>query len=182
MLAVREIGIGAHDTAKSLHDQLARLGAELIVETVEALAQGRVHEVPQPSDGVTYAGKINKAEALIDWREDARQVWRRVRAFNPWPIAETRLNGAQLRIWEAEALDSTPARPRQTAGAEATPSTMSAGGVPGTVLAATEEGIDVACGSGVLRISRLQLAGKKPLFAKEFITGQRLVGTHFAPP
>ena len=176
MLAVREIDIGAHDTAKTLHDRLARLGAELIGETLDALAQGRVEAVPQPSEGVTYAVKIDKAEALIDWREDVQQIWRRVRAFNPWPIAETRLNGAQLRIWEAEALDSSPGQP---AGAR---HETSAGGVPGTVLAATQEGIDVACGRGVLRISRLQLAGKKPLFAKEFIKGQRLDGTRFAPP
>ncbi len=174
MLAAREIGIGAHDTAKSLHDRLAQLGAELIGETLDALAQGRVEEVPQPSEGVTYAAKINKAEALIDWREDVQQVWRRVRAFNPWPVAETRLNGAQLRIWEAEALDGAP---EQTAGARLE---TSARGAPGTVLAATQEGIDVACGRGVLRISRLQLAGKKPLLAEEFIKGQRLDGTRFA--
>jgi methionyl-tRNA formyltransferase len=105
MLAAREIAIGADDTAKTLHDRLARLGAELIGETLNVLRQGRVRELPQPSEGVTYAEKITKAEALIDWRQDAVQISRRVRAFNPWPIAETRLDAVQLRIWDAQTLD-----------------------------------------------------------------------------
>ena len=171
MLAAREIEIGADDTAKTLHDRLARLGAELIVETLHAQSAGRVREVPQPSEGVTYAEKINKAEALIDWQQDAVQVWRRVRAFNPWPIAETRLNGTQLRIWDAQLLDPAVTHPGEPG----------AGASPGTVLAATHDGVDVACGRGVLRILRLQLAGRKPLFAQEFIKGQRLAGARFAP-
>jgi methionyl-tRNA formyltransferase len=171
MLAAREIDIGADDTAKTLHDRLARLGAELIGETLGALRQGRVSELPQPSEGVTYAEKISKAEALIDWRQDALQISRRVRAFNPWPIAETRLDGAQLRIWDAQTLDSraAPANPALTAAGE-----------PGSVLAATHAGIDVACGRGVLRILRLQLAGRKPLVPVEFLKAQRLDGARFA--
>jgi methionyl-tRNA formyltransferase len=171
MLAVRSIDIGAHDTAKTLHDRLARLGAELIGETLEALCASGVTEVPQPAEGITYASKIDKAEALIDWQQDAMQISRRVRAFNPWPVAETRFNGAQLRIWEAEMLD--PPIPQ--------PHTPHVDTVPGTVLAATHEGIDVACRRGVLRILRLQLAGRKPLIAQEFIQGQRLDGARFAP-
>jgi methionyl-tRNA formyltransferase len=166
MLATREIGIGADDTAKSLHDRLARLGAELIGETLDALQQGRLREVPQPSEGVTYAEKITKAEALIDWQRDAAQISRRVRAFNPWPIAETRLDGAQLRIWEAQPLEFPGPDPATEAG---------------RVLAATPAGIDVACGRGVLRILRLQLAGRKPLVPREFLKGQRLDGVRFAP-
>ena len=175
MLAVVETDIGADDTAKTLHDRLARLGAEVIGETLDALRNGRVREAPQPSDGVTYADKINKAEALIDWHQDAQQIWRQVRAFNPWPVAETRLGGAQLRIWEAE--------PRE-AGASGLLSAHSAqpraDALPGTVLAAAPEGIDVACGRGVLRLLRLQLAGRKALSAREFIQGQRLDGERFA--
>ena len=167
MLAVRETDIGADDTAKTLHDRLARIGAELIGETLDGLAQGRVREVPQPAAGITYAEKINKAEALIDWRQDALQLWRRVRALNPWPIAETRLEGAQLRIWDAEMCGWDDEMP---------------GSAPGTVVAATQDGIDVACGRGVLRILRLQLAGRKPLAAHEFIRGQRLAGARFATP
>jgi methionyl-tRNA formyltransferase len=177
MLAMRSIDIGARDTSKTLHDRLAALGALLIGETLEGLRDGRVAETPQPPDGVTYAEKINKAEGMIDWRQDAEQIGRRIRAFNPWPIAETRLNGAQLRIWDAEI--PTPA---------ATPSKHDASGAvpppgdPGTVIAASPEGIDVACGRGVLRVLRLQLAGRKPLTAPEFLKGQRLDGVRFAQP
>jgi methionyl-tRNA formyltransferase len=170
MLAMRSIDIGARDTAKTLHDRLAALGAELISETLEALCAGGVTEVAQPSLGITYAEKIDKAEALIDWQQDAMHISRRVRAFNPWPVAETRFNGAQLRIWDAEMRD--PSIPQPQAPRLDT--------VPGTVLAATQEGIDVACRRGVLRILRLQLAGRKPLFAQEFIQGQRLDGARFA--
>jgi methionyl-tRNA formyltransferase len=162
MLAARSVEIDAHATAKTLHDELARLGAELIVDTLDALAERRIDAVPQPAAGITYARKINKAEALIDWQEDAELISRRVRAFNPWPIAETRLNGAQLRIWEAEPRDGPVQRP------------------PGTVLASTHAGIDVACGRGVLRILRLQLAGRKPLSAEQFVQGQRLDDVRFA--
>lgn len=167
ILAARAIDIGATDTAKTLHDRLAALGAELVGETLNALRQGRVHETAQPSDGITYAAKINKGEALIDWQQDVEQISRRVRAFNPWPVAETRLDGAQLRIWEAVVRDSAPAAPSQS---------------PGTVLAAARDGIDVACGRGVLRILRLQLAGRKALNAAEFLKGIRLDGMRFAPP
>jgi methionyl-tRNA formyltransferase len=171
MLATREIDIGADDTADTLHHRLARLGADLIGETLTALHAGRIREMPQPSEGVTYAEKISKAEALIDWQQDAVQISRRVRAFNPWPIAETRLDGAQLRIWDAQPLGSGVPPARE-------PRTLT---LPGSVLAATPAGIDVVCGRGVLRILRLQLAGRKPLFAQEFIMGQRLDGARFAP-
>jgi len=170
MLAAREIAIRADDTAKTLQDRLARLGAELMGETLTEMRQGRVREVPQPSEGVTYAPKLNKAEALIDWQQDAVVISRRVHAFNPWPIAETRLDGAQLRIWDAEILDAPAAGQGEPGG----------GTLPGSVLAATHAGIDVACGRGVLRILRLQLAGRKPLFAQEFIRGQRLDRSRFA--
>jgi methionyl-tRNA formyltransferase len=165
MLATRDIDIGARDTAKILRDRLALLGAELILDTLDGLNLGDVPEVPQPSDGVTYAEKIQKTEALIDWQQDAVHIGRRVRAFNPWPIAETRLNGAQLRLWDAEVLASKLAP-------NAAP--------PGTVLAATHDGIDVACGRGILRILRLQLAGRKPLVPREFLRGRRLDGARFA--
>ena len=168
MLAARSISIGARDTAKTLHDALAILGAELIVETLDALRDGGCHEIAQPAAGVTYAEKISKREALIRWSQDSPSIWRQIRAFNPWPVAETRFEGQQLRIWEAEPFDST--RPNA--------STASAG-APGLVLAASPDGIDVACGQGVLRVTRLQLAGRNPLSAGEFLKGQRLVGSTF---
>jgi methionyl-tRNA formyltransferase len=170
MLNSRTTDIGPSDTAKTLHDRLAEMGAELICESLDALAGGRSREVPQPVEGV-YAAKIDKTEALIHWQQSAAQIDRQVRAFNPVPIAETRLNGEQLRIWDAEPIDAL-GRGR----ADPTPGTVP----PGTVLSATPAGIDVVCGSGILRIRRLQLAGRKALPAAEFLRGQRLDGTRFA--
>jgi methionyl-tRNA formyltransferase len=168
ILAVREIDIAPLETAGSLSERLAVLGGELICQTLDALAAGRAHEVPQPTIGITYAGKIRKTEALIDWREPAVQVLRQVRAFNPSPVAETRLDGVQLRIWQAQL---TPPSPTHA---------PVAGAPPGTVQSATPEGIDVACGLGQLRVTCLQLAGRKPLPAHEFIKAQRLAGARFA--
>jgi methionyl-tRNA formyltransferase len=160
-LARRETDIAAGDTAQSLHDRLATIGAELIDGVLRSLDAGAVREVPQPQEGVTYAEKIHKGEARIDWCGDAAQIWRQVRAFNSWPVAETQLNGAQLRVWDAEIAPAFPEAP------------------PGTVLAATGDGIDVACGRGTLRVLRLQLAGRKPLAAREFLKAQPLTGTRF---
>jgi methionyl-tRNA formyltransferase len=168
MLAVRQVSIAADDTAGSLHDRLAREGAALIVETLDGIATGTAREHPQPVTGVTYAEKINKAEAIIDWTRDALQVVRQVHAFNPWPVAESRLHDAQLRVWEA-ALAPDAAHP-------------GAGAAPGTVLAATDAGIDVACGRGVARLLTLQLAGRKPLAAREFIKAQTLSGVRLGTP
>jgi methionyl-tRNA formyltransferase len=165
MLASSRVRIEANDTAKTLHDRLAPVGAQLMAETLEGLHSGRAREVAQPADGVTYAAKIDKAEAQIQWQHSAEEISRQVRAFNPWPMAETRLNGEQLRIWAAEAIES-PA--------------LQGTASPGSVLTAAPEGIDVVCGSGVLRILNLQLAGRKPLPAAEFLRGQRLDGTRFS--
>ena len=163
MLASRDIPIEGRDTTQRLHDRLANLGAELIAESLLKLAAGAVREVAQPAEGVSYAAKIEKSEALIDWRRSAAEIDRQVRAFNPWPVAETRLNGERLRIWEAEPLESPPLTEEE----------------PGSVLTAAPEGIDVVCGSGVLRVLRLQLAGRKALPAAEFVRGQRLDGARF---
>jgi len=159
MLAKREVTIAARDTAGTLHDRLSSLGGELIVETLAAVADHTAREEPQTAAEVTYAEKIHKAEALIDWREDASSILRRVRAFNPWPVAETRLKGVQLRVLEAELAATEPMPPS-----------------PGAVIVASSDGVDVACGRGALRILRLQLAGRKALMAGEFIKAQRLDG------
>jgi methionyl-tRNA formyltransferase len=167
MLLSRSIPIDARDNAKSLHDKLAALGAQLIEEALGALRYA-LPEVAQPREGVTYAAKIDKTEAPIQWARHAEDISRQVRAFNPWPMAETRFDGKQLRIWEAEPIDSLglsdAVRP------------------PGSVLTASREGIDVVCGTGVLRILKLQLPGRKPLPAGEFLRGQRLEGTRFCSP
>ena len=165
MLNSRSTHIGPTDTAKTLHDRLANMGAELIDESLHAMSSGLVREVAQPAEGVTYAAKIDKSEALIQWQQSAEHIHRQVRAFNPWPVAQTQLKGQQLRVWDAEAI----AAPRL--GRES---------IPGTVLSATHEGIDVVCGTGILRILRLQLAGRIPLAAAQFLQGQRLDGMRFA--
>jgi len=168
MLGRRAIDIG-RDDAQALHDRLAALGGELICETVDALAAGQCREEPQPASGVTYASKIEKSEALIDWHEDAQRIGRKVRAFNPWPVAETRWNAGQLRIWEAAPLAAPLA-------------TQEAGWEPGRVVAASADGLDVACGAGVLRILRLQLPGRKPVAAGEFLNAHTLAGARFGSP
>jgi methionyl-tRNA formyltransferase len=169
MLAVRAAEIAAEDTAGTLHDRLAALGAGLIEETLNALAAGAASETRQSGEGVTYADKISKSEALLDWREDAALLARRVRAFNPTPVAETRWEGMQLRVWQGTV--APPASPGPESGAAR---------VPGSVVAASAAGIDVACGRGALRITRLQLAGRKPLSAAEFLRAHPLSGARFA--
>jgi methionyl-tRNA formyltransferase len=175
MLASRAVAILPSDTAGSLAERLAQLGASLITETTDALARSSVTEVAQPDGGVTYAAKISKAEALIDWREDASSIVRRIRAFNPAPVAETRWNGTQLRLFEARVLEEEARLPNEVRarGTGALPE-------PGSVLGASPDGIEVACGAGAVRISRLQLAGRKPMPASEFIKAQRLTGARFA--
>ena len=158
MLLIRETGIAANDTAGDLHDRLARLGAEAVVEAVAGLAAGRLLPFAQPADGATYAAKISKEEAVIDWSRTAGEISRQVRAFNPWPVAETRWNGQQLRIWAAEPRSGGP------------------GAVPGTVVEAAGGRLAVAAGSGSLEIQRLQLAGRNATSAAEFLNAHQLLG------
>lgn len=150
--------IAADETAASLHDRLATLGARLIVATLDRLPQPAQ---PQASDGATYAAKIDKAESVIDWRAAASQIDRQVRAFNPVPGARTCLDasqgGAALKIWRAAPIADLPQR-----------------GAPGEILAAGAAGIVVACGSGALRIDELQKAGGKRLAAAQFLAGNPL--------
>lgn len=171
MLERRAIDVAATDNSQSLHERLAVLGGELILAALDALADGRQREEPQPPCGATYAPKVDKSEASIDWRADAPQIARAVRAFNPWPVAETRWNSQQLRIWEAAALAPASGSPLPP---PASP--------PGTVLDASAAGIDVACGAGVLRISRLQLPGRKPVGVREFVNAHALAATRFGSP
>jgi methionyl-tRNA formyltransferase len=156
MLLVDRLPIAAQDTTASLHDGLAGLGGRLIVEALELAACGGLTATPQPSEGVSYAHKIEKHEAMIDWMQSVAVLERRIRAFNPFPGAAGVLAGQTLKFWRAEILAGA-ARP---AGAEA-----------GQVLAATAEGIDIAAVDGVLRVSRLQKAGGKALDAADFLRG-----------
>ncbi len=158
MLRSEPVPIGPRDTAATLHDRLAAVGARLIVAALDDLAAGRAQFMPQDAAGATYARKLDKAEALIDWRLPAEDIERRVRAFDPWPVAETRLGGAQLRIWAARVTSAAP------------------GPAPGTVIETGERGIVVMTGRDALAIERLQRAGKRPVSAQEFLRAGALDG------
>ena len=155
MLLQARCPIGAQATSATLHDELAALGARLIVEALRRAAQGSLRAVPQPATGATYAHKIDKAEAAIDWRLPAATIERRIRAFDPFPGASTSLEGVPLKVWRA------------SVDAQALP----AGALPGDVLAVDDDGIGVACGEGVLRLAELQRAGGRRLPARAFLAG-----------
>ena len=160
MLLVREVPIGPGETAGGLHDRLSRAGAEAIVAAVSEWQAGRLTARPQPGEGATYAAKLRKEEARIDWTLPAAAIERQVRAFNPWPVAETTWDGRQLRIWEAEC------EPAATPGDAA----------PGTVLETGSGRIVVATGDGGLRLRRVQVAGRRAVSAAEFLNAQPLAG------
>ena len=125
MLLRKEVPIEAHETGGSLHDRLSALGGAALIEALEGHAAGTLRAIPQPAEGVTYAAKLEKAEALIDWTRDAIEIERQVRAFNPWPVAETRLDGEQLRVFEARAERAAEASTRNaTLGSLAVASTI----------------------------------------------------------
>ena len=162
VLLERRHAIGGHDTAGDLHDALAALGASALLEAIEGLAAGTLAPRPQPADGVSYAAKLGKGEARIDWNAPAVQLDRMIRAFNPWPVAETLFAGEHLRVWRARVADP------QARSAE-----------PGTVLGLAEDGLRVACGAGVLALTELQRAGKRPVSARDFANAVRLDGLRF---
>jgi methionyl-tRNA formyltransferase len=155
MLLAEKLSIAPHDTTGSLHDKVAALGARLAVEALELAACGGLHAVPQPEAGVTYAHKIEKHEARVDWGEPAAVIERKIRAYNPFPMAHSFLGGEAIKLLQAELL----------------PQGKHTGVAGGVVLAAGASGVDVATGQGVLRITRLQKAGGKPLAAADFLRG-----------
>lgn len=158
VLAEVRTPIGAHDTGGSLHDRLSRLAADLLAEHLNDLEAGRLQPQVQDESRVTYAHKLDKAEAGIDWSRDAVALERRVRAFNPWPVAQARYDGQSLRVWRATAVD------------------VDTSAVPGTVVAAGRDGIDVACGRGCLRLLEIQLPGGKRLEAADFLNARSVAG------
>ena len=142
VLLERRTPIGADETGGSLHDRLSMLGAEILAEGLSRLVAGNLPEAVVQSDtGIEYAHKLDKAEARLDWNSPATVLERKVRAFDPWPVAETELAGERLRIWSAKALAAASTE------------------VPGSVIAITAQGLDVACADGVLRILEIQRDG-----------------------
>ena len=173
-LAQRAVAIGADLTSAVLHQQLASLGAQLLLEVIAAFEAGTAAARAQPSAGITYAAKLEKREAVVDWAAPAEQIARQVRACDPWPIAETLMHGEQLRIWQAEALAVPPALSVPPALAA-----WPAQSPPGTVLALDGGRLLVACGAGVLAIGRLQCAGRRVLSATDFAHGHPTEGLKF---
>ncbi|HKK23957.1 MAG TPA: methionyl-tRNA formyltransferase, partial [Pseudohaliea sp.] len=151
----RSCAISAEDTGGSLHDRLAALGADLLEDNLPLWWAGRLEPVPQDDARACYAAKLDKGEAELDWRRPARDLERQVRAFDPWPGAETLCQGERLRVWSA-ALG--PA----------------AQGPPGTVQAVSAEGLEVATGDGSLRLLELQLPGRRRQHVREFLNGHPL--------
>ncbi|NNF67153.1 MAG: methionyl-tRNA formyltransferase, partial [Gammaproteobacteria bacterium] len=157
MLATAETAISPDETGGELTDRLAILGAELLARSLADFLSGKLSAVPQDDEHASYAKKIKKAEAKIDWQQPAAAIARRVRAFNPWPVAESCLRGRQLRLWEASCDGETNAS-------------------PGTVLPAMDDQLNVATGDGILRVASLQPAGKRVMSAKDFLAAHSIDG------
>jgi methionyl-tRNA formyltransferase len=155
MLLAERVAIGAGDTTGTLHDTLAALGGRLVVEALELAACGGLARTPQPAEGVTYAHKIDKAEAQVDWSQPAAAIERRLRAFDPFPGATSVLAGEALKLWRADVLPGAAQE-------------------PGLVVVAGAAGIDVATGDGTLRITELQRPGGKRLPAAQVLQGLRV--------
>jgi methionyl-tRNA formyltransferase len=141
--------IGPEETGGGLHDRLAKLGARALLTALPMIVSGKPAAQAQDDSLATYAHKLNKREAIIDWSQPAYIIERMVRAFDPWPVAQTRYAGQVMRIWSASAEDGA--------------------GEPGVVVGADRSGISVGTGEGLLRILRLQMPGKRPLAVADFL-------------
>ena len=166
MLLARRLPISADDNAATLHDRLAALGAQLVVEGLPLWVSGRLPAKPQPAEGITYAAKIDKAEAAIDWRGPAALIERRARAFDPFPGASFELDGQTVKLWRAAVAGAS-------AGACA----------PGQCILPAPGRLQVACGEGLLELLDVQRMGGRRLAVADFLRGQAVApGTQLALP
>jgi len=161
MLLVKKINIEETETGGQLHDRLAPLGSDALIQTLDLLVAGKLEPIVQDDNDAVYAHKLEKSEAQINWTESAKQIDLTIRAFNPWPVAFTHIDSKTLRIWDAQVLD------------------IDANSPPGTVEENSAEGIDVATGEGVLRITQLQPQGKRVMSVKDFLNAHDLKGSCF---
>jgi methionyl-tRNA formyltransferase len=163
VLLAQSVALAADETTGSLHDRLAELGGRLIVQALSESDRGSLIRRAQPLDGVTYAKKIDKSEAAIDWRDSAQAIERRLRAFDPFPGATAVIDGQTVKCWRGEVVD--------------------AHGAPGRIVSVDDQGVTVACGRAALRLTELQRAGGKRLAAVQFLHGRGwMAGQAFALP
>ena len=156
MLLHHACPIAANDTAQTLHDKLAEIGASSILEALRLLQENRLTPIKQDNDAACYAAKLLKSEAQIDWRQDARQIERAVRAYNPFPVCHANLNGVAIKVWQAELCLDKRGEPDKCCN-------------PGKVIAVDKSGITVACGKDALRLEALQRPGGKAQPAAQFL-------------
>ena len=142
------------ETGGSLFEKLSLLGSRLILSTLKKLEEGSLTPTPQPQEGSSYAGRLNKELGDIDWRKDAVSIERLIRGLNPWPSAYTRWNGKTLKLWAAKALDENVE-----------------GAAPGQVVRCGRDGLGVQTGGGILAVKELQLEGKKRMDVEAFLRG-----------
>jgi len=162
MLLKRPISISEEETAASLHDRLSMMAGETLLAVLEQIETGELQPEAQNDEQACYADKLTKAEAVIDWQQDAASIVRNIQAFNPWPVAQTVYDGSVLRVWEA--------RPGEASGNKE----------PGTVLMEDRlQGVLVQAGEGSVWLRKLQLPGGKPLTASDFLNGRSLLDVRF---
>jgi len=190
IVSQRHTPIHPEDDSATLHDRLAKLGAELLVQTIPDFVAGKIQPVPQPAEGVSYAAKIKKEDGRVDWSQPARVIRNRLRAFTPWPGAFTFLRRAEhcsaggavfrapkpqlLKIWKVEVVEDSDGRDSALGCPDAAARRLYLEQKPGTILSADKTGIVVACGRGGLRILELQGEGGRRMSAAEFLAGHPL--------
>ncbi|WP_438969578.1 methionyl-tRNA formyltransferase [Methylophaga sp.] len=153
--------INSDDTTEMLHDRLAKLGAQTLLDCLKNFHTYQNTAVPQIDTQSCYAEKIKKQESLMDWQQSAKALLRQINAFNPWPVAQTQWHGDTFRIWQAEVIDGTN------------------NSSPGEILAVSKTGIDVATGDGILRVKQLQVPGKRAMMVRDFLNANLIeVGEH----